>query len=255
MMNEKNNSNRNLLIMIKIILVIILFLFPIIYLIYTTANLPEKPRTLIASTQSVHNIAILEKAVKGNPTVENLISLSIVYINKQMPGKSIDHLKKAIELDPANAIAYNNLGAAYIMLQQYQNGIDACNKALAIDPNFQLAKNNLKWGKDEKQKVLREIKLQEHVSASEKDVSFYSAYGFNYYKIGEYGKSIEIWNKIFEIEPKNTTALNSIGTAFMMKGQIDDAILLFKKATELEPENQLAKNNLAWALSEKNKQK
>lgn len=241
--------------MVKIFLVVILFLFPIIYLIYSTSGLSERHSTQVALIQPGQDISKLEAAVKENPTVENLISLSIEYINKQMPGKSIDHLKKAIELDPGNATAYNNLGVAYIMLQQYQNGIDACANALTIDPDFQLAKNNLKWGKDEREKMLKDIHTQELVPSSKRDVAFYSSYGFNYYKIGEYGKSIEIWNKIFDIDPKNTAALNSIGTAFLMKGQIDDAILLFQKSIELEPENQLAKNNMAWALSERSKQK
>jgi tetratricopeptide (TPR) repeat protein len=103
--------------------------------------------------------------------------------------------------------------------------------------------------------VLNEIKLQEQVPNTKRDIDFYSSYGFNYYKIGDYGKSIEIWNKIFEKDPKNTAALNSIGTSFMMKGQIEDAILLFKKVLELEPGNQLAKNNLSWAIAEKSKLK
>lgn len=240
---------------IKIVIIVFLFSLPLIYLFYNTRGLSESavPQNATSVQTSVNDIPILEKAVAENPTFDNLINLSLAYINNKMPGRSIDHLQKAISLNPNSAIAYNNLGVAYIQLQQYQNGMDACTKALQIDPSFQLAKNNLNWGIDEKNKVLAAIKVQEQIPQEKRNLAFYSDYGLNYFKIGDYSKSIEIWNKIFEIDKKNADALNSIGTAFMMKQQIDDAIVLFKKAIVFEPDNQIAKNNLAWALSEKEK--
>jgi protein O-mannosyl-transferase len=260
---EQDNSNVKISISkeqakkIKVAVIVILFTMPLIYLFYKTNGLPENtiPVDVPVANAPAVDIAALEKAVSEAPTYDNLVNLSMGYINSQMPGKSIEYLNKAIELNPSSAIAYNNLGVAYIMLQQYQNGIDACTKALQIDPDFQLAKNNLAWATDEKNKVLSAIQTQDKMADDKKDVAFYSEYGLNYFKIGDYSKSIEIWNKIFDIDVKNTGALNSIGTAFMMKNQVDDAIALFKKALELEPQNQLAKNNLAWALGEKEKMK
>jgi tetratricopeptide (TPR) repeat protein len=250
-MEQKNTQAKK----IRIAALVILMLFPLIYLFYKTKGLPEN--ALAIETAAVQapssDIAVLEKAVAEKPTFDNLVNLSMAYINNKMPGKSIDHLDRAIELNPTSAIAYNNLGVAYTMMQQYQNGIDACTKALQLDSTFQLAKNNLKWAGDEKRKVLEAIKTEEQIPQNKRDVAFWSEYGLNYFKIGEYDKSIGAWNKIFELDVKNTGALNSIATAFMMKKQVDDAIALYKKALELEPGNQLAKNNLAWALEEKEK--
>lgn len=260
---EQDNSKVNISITkeqakkVKIGIIVLLFLLPLVYLFYRTSSLPENAAIVEAPPAATETAGIpaLEKAVAENPTFDNLVNLSMAYINDQKPGKSIIHLMKAIELNPNSAIAYNNLGVAYTLLQQYQNGIDACTKALQIDPSFQLAKNNLKWASDEKEKVMAAIRAQEQVAQGKRDVAFYSDYGLNYFKVGDYSKSIEIWNKIFELDAKNTYAMNSIGTAFMMKKQFDDAIALFKKASELEPENQLAKNNLAWAFDEKEKLK
>jgi tetratricopeptide (TPR) repeat protein len=263
MENEQENSNVKISISkeqvkrVKVAVIVLLFAMPLIYLFYKTNGLPENT---VGESDSITqpataDLSVLEKAVAENPNYDNLINLSMAYINNQMPGKSIDHLNKATELNPNSAIAYNNLGVAYTMLQQYQNGIDACAKALQIDSSFQLAKNNLAWATGEKNKVLAAIEMQQAVPENKRDVAFYSDHGLNYFRIGDYGKSIEAWNRIFEIDVKNTGALNSIGTAFMMKRQVDDAIALFKKAVELEPENQLAKNNLAWALGEKEKMK
>jgi len=240
---------------IGIAALVVLLLFPLIYLFYKTKDLPENavPVEAAAVQPPATDLVSLERAAAEKPTFDNLVNLSMAYINNKMPGKSIDHLNKAIELNPASAIAYNNLGVAYTMMQQYQNGVEACTKALQLDSTFQLAKNNLKWASDEKNKVLAAIKAQEQVPQQKRDLAFWSEYGLNYFKIAEYDKSIDAWNKIFELDVKNAAALNSIGTAFMMKKQVDDAIALYRKALELEPGNQLAKNNLAWALSEKEK--
>lgn len=230
------------------------FLFPVVYLFFQTRNKPDISSEQMTVHQNVvQDISKLEQLVQTNPSFDNLLNLSIAYINQNMPGKSIDYLKQAITLNPKNAIAYNNLGVAYTMLQQYQNAIDACTIALTIDSTFQLAKNNLKWAGDEKNKIIQLIIEQEKTPANKRDAAFNIAYGLNYFKTGDYSKSIEIWSKVVEANPKNVDALNNIGTAFMMKGQVDDAIAIFSRCIQIEPENQLAKNNLTWALGEKEK--
>ncbi len=238
----------------KIIILVALFLTPLIYIVENSAEHP-KPATeqAVAIPPASSDIPSLENAVNTNPTFDNLITLSMAYINNQMAGRSIPYLQKAIQLNPNSAIAYNNLGVAYIMIQQYQDGIDACTRALSIDPGFQLAKNNLKWGMDEKNKLSANLQAQEQVPVNKRNVEYYINYGMSFYKIKNYDKAIEVWSKIGDLDKKNTAALNNIGTAFMMKNQYEDAIALFKKAIELEPDNQLAKNNLAWALEEKAK--
>lgn len=228
---------------------VIFLAFPMLYLFFKSSGAPELPKE--QPVQNVMDITALENAVKTNPTYDNLVNLSMAYTNNQMPGKSIEHLQKAIELNPNGAIAYNNLGVAYTMLQQYQNGIDACTKAMQLDTAFQLAKNNFNWASEEKNKVLNTIKEQEKIPVSKRDAAFGIEYGLNYFKIGNYNKSIEIWNAIAEKDMKNIQVLNNIGTAFMMKNQVEDAIVLFKKVLEVEPDNQLAKNNLGWAMTEK----
>ena len=253
--NDSTNGNSPINTRVfKIVILAGLVLAPLIYLYENSEpppaiNQAEQTASQLAKT----DIPSLENLVNTNPNFDNLINLSMAYINNQMPGRSIDYLKRAIALNPNSAIAYNNLGVAYIMLQQYQEGIDACTKALSIDTTFQLAKNNLKWGTDEKDKLQAILKTQEQTPNAKKDVAYYIDNGMVYFKLKNYDKAIEVWSKIGDLDKKNVSALNNIGTAFMMKGQIDDAIALFKKAIEYEPNNQLAKNNLAWAQGEKAK--
>jgi tetratricopeptide (TPR) repeat protein len=248
--NPKKNRN------IKIAVLAVLLMLPIIFLLVKFSSSPKAvTEKAEAGAPVAIDVAAYESKAKANPNFDNLIDLSNAYINTNMPGKSVEPLLKAIELNPKSAVAYNNLGVAYTMLQQYNSGIEACKKSLEIDSSFQLAKNNLQWATSEKNNVLAFIEKQEQTPETSRDVQFYINYGLNYLKIGDYDKSIEVWNKIFEKDPKNVAALNNIGTAFMLKNQVDDAVAVFKKAVETNPDEQLSKNNLAWAMSESAKLK
>jgi superkiller protein 3 len=241
---------------IKIAVISALLLLPLIFLLvkFSSDKTPAEQQAAAVNAPAI-DIASYESVAKANPTFDNLINLSNAYINSNMAGRSVAPLQQAIAMNPNSAIAHNNLGVAYTMLQQYNKGIEACMKSLQIDSSFQLAKNNLKWATSERDNVLAAIEKQSQTAEASRDIPFYISYGLNYLKIGEYDKSIEVWSKITEKDPKNAAALNNIGTAFMMKNQVEDAVAIFKKSVEGNPEDQLSKNNLAWAMEELGKLK
>jgi Flp pilus assembly protein TadD len=57
--------------------------------------------------------------------------------------KAIEHLKKAVAIDPEFTDAANNLGVAYLHTNHVDLAIDQFNKAIAIDPHGTLAYSNL----------------------------------------------------------------------------------------------------------------
>ena len=56
--------------------------------------------------------------------------------------KALDLLNKAIELNPDDAIDYNNRGTAFYKLGRYQRAIEDFNRAINLDPNDTYAYNN-----------------------------------------------------------------------------------------------------------------
>lgn len=53
------------------------------------------------------------------------------------PSEAIAVLKKALELEPNNSVAYYNMGNAYkVHLKDYKSASDCYNKALELKPNF-----------------------------------------------------------------------------------------------------------------------
>ena len=62
-------------------------------------------------------------------------------LNKYQEAKS--NLKKAIELQPDYAEAYNNLGNAYKEMEEYNEAILVYEKAIELNPQYYEAYNNL----------------------------------------------------------------------------------------------------------------
>ena len=58
--------------------------------------------------------------------------------------------REALEQQPDNAAAYNNIAAAYAALRDWDRSIEAAREALRIMPGMELAKNNLAWAESEK---------------------------------------------------------------------------------------------------------
>ncbi len=107
-----------------------------------------------AGGKNVRLEAMLEQ-VKTQATADGYLNLSLEYYNMGDYEKCIEAGRKALELKPDYALAYNNICSAYNALKQYDNAIVACEKAISIQPDFQLAKNNLKLAQSEKAKQIK----------------------------------------------------------------------------------------------------
>lgn len=81
---------------------------------------------------------------KKDKTSGELLNESVEYFNKKQYEKCISACLEALEIEPASAIAYNNICMSHYMLGNYAEAEKACKKALKIKPDFNLAKNNLK---------------------------------------------------------------------------------------------------------------
>ncbi|HNS11432.1 MAG TPA: tetratricopeptide repeat protein [Bacteroidia bacterium] len=90
----------------------------------------------------------MREAVRINPSSDAPHALSSEYVilaskafHDKETGKAIGYCEKAIQLDPANAQAYYNLGGYYMTLQDIEKTREFWRKAVQINPNFQEAKD------------------------------------------------------------------------------------------------------------------
>jgi tetratricopeptide (TPR) repeat protein len=119
-----------------------------------------------AKTRSFSDISVPDPEINypDLPRIRNLllvdafIDKSLKYYEQGRFSDSINAAQKALKIDPKNARAYNNIGAAYASLGQFDKAIEAQENALKISPDFELAKNNLAWAKSQMEKQAKSRK-------------------------------------------------------------------------------------------------
>jgi tetratricopeptide (TPR) repeat protein len=82
--------------------------------------------------------AAYKKAIEAKPTESNYyVNLSLSQISAGQIDESRESIKKAAELNPANAgMAYYNLAATLINRNQQQEAIEPLKKAIELDPKY-----------------------------------------------------------------------------------------------------------------------
>jgi len=81
-------------------------------------------------------------------TPESYLVLSLQLYGEERYVESIDASRRALDLRPGYAEAWNNVGAAYNKLGRYEEAAAACEQALRYKPDFELARNNLQYARE-----------------------------------------------------------------------------------------------------------
>ncbi len=95
-------------------------------------------------------LVVAQELAQSQPTADHYLNLSLLYHQAGKYQESIDAARKALQLKPDFAEAYNNIAAANEALSHWDDAIAAAQHALRINPDFQLAKNNLAWSLSQK---------------------------------------------------------------------------------------------------------
>ena len=81
-------------------------------------------------------------------TPEFYLALSLQFYGEERYVESIVASRRALNLRPGYAEAWNNIGAAYNKLGRYEDATAACEQALRYKPDFELARNNLQYARE-----------------------------------------------------------------------------------------------------------
>jgi tetratricopeptide (TPR) repeat protein len=192
----------------------------------------------IAPDDTTALAALEEQKAQG---ADYWIELSLKQYQQAQYTQAIGSARKALELNPNSAEAYNNIAASYGAMRRWPEALENVRRALQLNPNLQIAKNNLAWY------------LQQSGGGAAQTADDYLNDSLHLYQTGQYEDSVRAARTALTLRPNFAEAWNNIAAAEASLHRWDDAIAAAQKAIALKPDFQLAKNNLAWALSEKAK--
>ena len=154
-------------------------------------------------------------------------------LTKYYPKKAMEHLEKALKLNPNRAEAYNGIGKAYFIdhknkdfkgingtKERYEQALEFCNKAIEIDPNYVEAYKN-------RYSIARSL----YYETREKQRYFHLMLGD--------------LKKIMEIDPDDIFPYEFLGYTYNKERYYDQAIKYFKRAIEFIPQITQTKHPLA----------
>lgn len=121
----------------------------------TLAIHPENPqavlyRELLSVTDGHARDLDLSVASLHAETADELVDLSLKAFQRKNMLLAVSLTESALELDPRNALAYNNKAAALMELKKWEQAKVAAEEALKLSPELQIARNNLN-------QILREL--------------------------------------------------------------------------------------------------
>jgi tetratricopeptide (TPR) repeat protein len=143
-------------------------------------------------------------------------------------------IDKAIGLDPKNAFAYANRGAAYANKNELDRAIDDYSKAIDLNPIVAFAYLNRGVAFEEKRDLDRAIEdYTKGISLDSKNAQAYYTRGNAYLKMRDLDRAIDDYSKAISLDPKLAQVYYTRGYAYSDRGDFDRAIADFSEAVNL----------------------
>lgn len=155
--------------------------------------------------------AAYEKAISISPAIETLHGYANLLAKTQCHDMAIQAFLSALQLEPDNASAYNQLGMSYQACGQYDEALEAYRQLLARMPGNAVAYNN----------IASVLQVQGHLDAA-----------------------LENYRHALTSAPYFDYAHFNMGTCLMIMGRHDDALNSFAETIRLNPSHHLAQINL-----------
>ncbi|MBI3222143.1 MAG: tetratricopeptide repeat protein [Nitrosomonadales bacterium] len=136
--------------------------------------------------------------------------------SRHLQGKDgLTALRKAVELQPADAMAHSNLGNALKDRGQLAEAVSAYRRALQLKSDLPGIHYNL---------------------------------GLALFDLGQAENAIASYRQALALKPDYAEAHSDLGNAFKYLGQLEHALTSFRRALELRPDLIMAHNNLLFTL-------
>ncbi|NJO76393.1 MAG: tetratricopeptide repeat protein [Leptolyngbyaceae cyanobacterium RM1_406_9] len=172
--------------------------------------------------------------------------------------EAIAAYRRAIQIDPNLAVAYNNLGIALYRQGRLQEAADAYYEAIRLDANLANAYNNLaevlvELGQPQEAERIRSQASAIPSDANSRNVIDYINQGRALANQGKHEEAIAAYNIALDFNPTLGVIYNNLGNSLQSLDRFEEAIEAYRRAIELTPTLVAAYNNLGFVLNELNR--
>jgi serine/threonine-protein kinase len=197
---------------------------------------------------STADAAAREEYMRGRDCLAKFIYHTI---QREDLDASIEHFRRAIEIDPNFALAYSGLGSSYVnrvlkglgQAGDHDKAKNAFKKALALDPKLLEARMQMVFiymTGGQKQKARREIEILRHEFPNDPGVQFVRAVVARL--DGDYEKALRSYDRMVKLNPgERVPASYNRARIFMYQGEYDQALQELDAGAALEPEHPMIK--------------
>lgn len=164
---------------------------------------------------------------------------------------AIHLIGRAVNINPQNALYYNNLAAAFKGSGKAEQAIACYRNAVALKPDYAEAYNNL--GITYKDQGDIESAISFYSKAVERRPDYAEAWhnmGLAYAHSGRPNKALSFYHKALEIKSNYPEVYNNMGIIFKEMGRFSEAVSAYQKSVDLKPDYAEAYNNLGNVYKE-----
>jgi arylsulfatase A-like enzyme/tetratricopeptide (TPR) repeat protein len=154
-------------------------------------------------------IALLQQAVAAEPTLDALNALGIAYARNGRPGEALATFTRSLEIDPGNAMTFENIGAVHLDAARLGDAKQAFERAIASNPESS----------------------QGHAGLAMVAI-----------RQGDRKTAIARWERAVALQPANFDALYDLGIQLVQDGQLDAARRYLTQFVERAPRGQYGKD-------------
>ncbi|MFC1516974.1 tetratricopeptide repeat protein [Candidatus Margulisiibacteriota bacterium] len=199
-----------------------------------------KKQYLVSSDAKVHEAASLDE---NNALFQ--MSLAYMYHRHQEFDKALALYEKVLEIEPKFVEAYFNMGDIWRQKGRIDKTIEMYEKIISVNPTFKnvhLSLGRIYYSQGKLKAA--ELEFVEEIKANKRNVMAYQSLGALLMRQKNWGMAIRIYNRILQIEPKQTLSRQYLAQCYYSLGMVDEAIEELKLVLAAEPNNSQVKRNL-----------
>lgn len=164
------------------------------------------------------------------------VRLAENYLSSEQDAAAMAAARRAIELEPSNAVAHYLVGKIFLELAQYEEAAVALNKAAVLDPRNDSIQHELalaEAGRGNREAAL--ASARKAIEIAPEDPLLHKLLAKQLSDASRYREAVAPLREAVRLDPKDFGAITQLGLMLFESGQYDEAIVMLQKADAMKP--------------------